>query len=253
MESLTLVLLPGLDGTGDLFEPLVAAMGPGIKSVVVRYPITGPQSYQELEAFARQSLPADEPFVLLGESFSGPIAISIASEPPANLLATVLCATFASCPQPRLTPLRWLLPLANHHLAPVALISALLMGRHSTPALESTLHASLTKLPAAIFRTRLKAVVEVNVQAKLATVKNPLLYLQALEDRLVPAEATAAVQRANPKIKVTQLKGPHFLLQACPNEAAKAIGSFLVALNTGTITTHLSLVQTEETGQLFGC
>lgn len=229
MASLTLVLLPGLDGTGDLFEPFIAAMGPGVRSVVVRYPTSGPQSYQELEAFARQSLPATEPFVLLGESFSGPIAISIASAPPANMRATVLCATFASCPRPQLAPLQWLLPLASPRLAPFSLVSALLMGKQSTPALRSALHASLSKVSPAVFRARLKAVLSVNVKSKLASVPGPIMYLQALQDRLVPSGATAAVQQANSKVVVAQLAGPHFLLQACPGQAAAAVGSFLAA------------------------
>lgn len=227
MASLTLVLLPGLDGTGGLFEPFIAAMGSGVRSVVVRYPISGPQGYQELEAFARQSLPATEPFVLLGESFSGPIAISVASAPPANLRATVLCATFATCPRPQLASIRWLLPFASHRLAPFSLVSALLMGKHSTPALRSALQASLSKLAPAVFRARLEAVLTVNVKAKLASVPGPIMYLQALQDRLVPSGATAVVQQANSKVVVAQLEGPHFLLQVCPSQAAAAVGSFL--------------------------
>ena len=36
-----LVLLPGMDGTGDLFAPLLSALPPALRTIVVRYPATG--------------------------------------------------------------------------------------------------------------------------------------------------------------------------------------------------------------------
>ncbi len=226
-QPITLVLLPGLDGSGDLFEPFVSAMGSKYKFVVVRYPADGPQSYEELEVFVRERLPASEPFILLGESFSGPVAISISSAPPANMMATVLCATFARNPRPRLASLRWALPLANHRLAPMVLATALLMGRQSTPALRAALRTSLAKLEPPVFRARLRAVLSADVMSKLASVNRPILYLQALQDQLVPSAATDAVRQKNLNVQVVGVDGPHFLLQVCPTETASAVGTFL--------------------------
>lgn len=45
-----LVLLPGMDGTGQLFSPLVSALGPDVETIIVRYPCDIPLSYEELEA-----------------------------------------------------------------------------------------------------------------------------------------------------------------------------------------------------------
>ena len=72
--SCTLVLLPGMDGTGELFSPLIKELGPDIQTVVIRYPDL-PLDYAAHEAFARARLPSTGPFVVLGESFSGPIEI----------------------------------------------------------------------------------------------------------------------------------------------------------------------------------
>jgi len=229
MAILTLVLLPGLDGTGDLFEPFIAALGPVFKTSVIRYPANEPLGYQELEAFVRQRLPATERFAILGESFSGPIAISIAAAPPPNLVATVLCCTFASNPQPNVSHLRWALPFASPRLAPLAAVSALLMGKHSTPALRTALGGALSTLSTPSFRARLSAVLSVNVTAELAAVQVPVLYLQALQDRLVPSAVTLKVLLANPRVQVAKLEGPHFLLQASPALAAAAVGAFLAA------------------------
>lgn len=45
-----LVLLPGLDGTGELFAPFVAALG-AIPSQVIAYPHDRVMGYAELEAY----------------------------------------------------------------------------------------------------------------------------------------------------------------------------------------------------------
>ena len=84
-----------MDGTGELFEPLAQAMERRDAIDVVRYPGTEPLGYDELERLVRAQLPAGQPFVLLGESFSGPLAISIAASPPPGLRGLILCCSFA--------------------------------------------------------------------------------------------------------------------------------------------------------------
>ena len=76
---MTLVLLPGMDGTGQLFAPFLAALGPEFRTRVVSYPVDQPLGYAELELLARAAIPARGPYVILGESFSGPIASMISA------------------------------------------------------------------------------------------------------------------------------------------------------------------------------
>ena len=52
-----LVLLPGMDGTGDLFGPLIDQLRGVVNTVVVRYPTAQPRTYSELTALAREALP----------------------------------------------------------------------------------------------------------------------------------------------------------------------------------------------------
>lgn len=101
-----LVLLPGLDGTGRLFVDFVAALGAEVEVTVASYPTDTPLGYAELTAVARSFLPPDQPFFLLAESFSGPIAISIAQSSPPGLLGVALCCSFARNPLPVLAPAR---------------------------------------------------------------------------------------------------------------------------------------------------
>ena len=96
-----LVLLPGLDGTGKLFAPLLEALPSSIKIQTVTYDLNKEQSYSELIKYVKSTLPQEE-FVLLAESFSGPIAYQIALSQPKQLKALILVATFLENPRPLL-------------------------------------------------------------------------------------------------------------------------------------------------------
>ncbi len=47
--TVTLVLLPGLDGTEILFGPMIQALTPWVRPVVVPYPASGPAGYEDLQ------------------------------------------------------------------------------------------------------------------------------------------------------------------------------------------------------------
>src|SRR5687768_1455482 len=129
---MTLVLLPGMDGTGLLFADFVAALGAQVETQVLRYPPDEILGYAELEARVRAALPTDRPLVLLGESFSGPIAISIAATPPPNLRGLILCCTFARFPLPAsIKALAKLLPTPHHTSS--RWVSRYLFGQHQSP------------------------------------------------------------------------------------------------------------------------
>jgi len=89
-----------MDGTGDLFAPFCAALGDEYETIIVRYPPNEILGYGELTALAQSCLPGDRPFVLLAESFSGPVAITLAAEKRNGLAGLILCASFARNPRP---------------------------------------------------------------------------------------------------------------------------------------------------------
>src|SRR5208283_269029 len=92
--------LPGFDGTGMLFDPLLRSLPPGIEAVVVAYPVERAFSADELVAHVLAHLPEVEPYVLIAESFSGPIALKAAVLHPCGPSAIILCASFVQCPVP---------------------------------------------------------------------------------------------------------------------------------------------------------
>ena len=89
MTPMRCIVLPGMDGTGELLSDFVAAMAPAFETEVVAYPRDRILGYEALLELVRPRLPVDEPYLLIGESFSGPIAIRLAASKPPRLAGLV--------------------------------------------------------------------------------------------------------------------------------------------------------------------
>jgi pimeloyl-ACP methyl ester carboxylesterase len=109
----------------------------------------------------------------------------------------------------------------------------LLLGRFSSQTLRSALARALALVSSRALRARVASVFRVNVVAKLSTVKVPVLYLRASEDRIIPSSASALIARNLPAVGVVEIEGPHFLLQAAPAIAARHVKEFVHGLRTG--------------------
>jgi pimeloyl-ACP methyl ester carboxylesterase len=213
-----------MDGTGDLFAAFTSAVD--AETQVVRYPTDRSLGYAELEQLVLSELPSDSPYLLLGESFSGPIALSIASTRPALLRGVVLCCSFASNPRPKLAPLRGLVKWLPGR-PPTDPLLWFLAGRFATPDLRDALSRALAQVSPAALRARMTAVIGVDVVPRLDSIRVPLLYLQATEDRVVPPSAAQTILDTVPRSRLVQIDAPHFLLQTRPLAAATAIDEFL--------------------------
>jgi pimeloyl-ACP methyl ester carboxylesterase len=226
-----LVLLPGMDSTSALRDEFIAALAPTTECIVVGYPAERTLGYGELEVIVRSKLPSDRPYVLLGESFSGPIAISIAASRPPGLVGLILCCSFARNPRPMLGTLRRLLLLLPLKGVPIGLISYFVLGRFATASLQASLRTALSRIPEAILKARITAALRIDVSSLLSDIRVPLLYLRGSQDRIVPRSCADAIVRGVPERKAIEINAPHFLLQAAPVAAAKAVGDFLTPIS----------------------
>jgi len=224
MSVLRLVLLPGMDGTGLLFSPLVEALGGALDPVVAAYPGDRTLGYEELLPLARKFLPERAPFLLLGESFSGPLALMLAAERPPGLRAVVLCATFIRNPLPYLP--RAAAPLAHPELFRAArpfILAKALVGGYSTPGLLALLRQVHGGVTPAVMAARARAILRVDVARELSACPVPLFYLSGLNDRVVPSRNLRAILKLRPDVTPVQFEGPHLILQAKPGESAAAL------------------------------
>ena len=186
--------------------------------------------YVALETWVRARLPSSGPFVLLGESFSGPIAVAIAANPPRGLCGLVLSTTFAS------KPVRWLAPLAPFirsaplPVPPMRVLSPLLLGPWSTARLETMLRAAVQSVPSDLLRFRASVALQADATSLLQRISVPTLCLRARDDRLLSRACSDRIASAISDCTVQDIEGPHLLLQARASTCAHAIIDFIHTL-----------------------
>ena len=220
--TLPLVLLPGMDGTGELLRDLAGRLASRFRVQVIAYPTQRHLSYDELAALVLAQSPAD-PFVILGESFSGPIAIDVAAQLP-RVAGLILASTFVKHPLPS-----FLAPFAQAFRPdwmPKCAINAGLLGTSGTAKIKDRLHATLAKLPRDLLRARLKATLRVDKRNALNNVHCPILYLHGRFDRLVGPSQIREITAIRLNCVVRQLDAPHMLLATHAMEAAELIEQF---------------------------
>lgn len=226
---LRLLLLPGLDGTGALFEPLVKALPQAIAPEVIRYPTDTVLDYDALEALVAERIPAREPYALLGESFSGPLALRLSGRRLGHLVGVVLVATFVT------NPVRLVPSLARHLVGswlfrrrtPAFIARRYLVGASAPDDWLERVTANAQTVDPAVMAARVREVLSVNARELLQRCAVPLLYLSGGRDALVPPRVRDELRRIRPDIESVTIDAPHLVLQLAPEAAAMAIEIFL--------------------------
>lgn len=219
-----IVILPGLDGTGRLLTEFARELGDAREVQIVSYPVNL-TAYAELEVWLEPRLPSED-YALVAESFSGPLAIRIARRNTSALKHLILVATFARRPVRAPAALLKVLRRAPHLPDIMARASLpFVMGGERPPGFLAAYIATLRETPWSTLVDRLQAVMTVDVRDELAGIGAPIAYVQARHDRLIPASIGADFKPYCDQFH--QLPGPHFLLQARPQDVAGLVRRML--------------------------
>ena len=224
----TLLLLPGLEGSGDLFAGFLEALGEACDARIVRYP-SSCRTYADAARVVRDALPDTRPLVILAESFSTPIAIEFAAQLQDSLDGLVLCNGFAASPVSAMQStvalawMPWVLYL------PLTELSArtFLIGPEAPDELLAAVQKAVVPVTAGVLAGRLKAVLQCDAREALRRVTTPMLYLQATHDRLIGEAGLREILRIRPQLRVERVIGPHLLLQREPIRSAEIVRQFL--------------------------
>jgi pimeloyl-ACP methyl ester carboxylesterase len=222
------ILLPGMDGIGR-FRAFREAAESEVDCRALSYPPDVPLGYDALVERAREALRQETDYILIAESFSGPIAARLAAERPSGLRALVFAASFCASPLhglPRAV-LRRLGGSLFRLGPPLFLAKYLLLGPHAQQGVVDDLYASVGQVSADTFALRLQEILSVDACSRLADVDVPVLYLQAMHDRLVGESAVQAVRAMCPRMELERIAAPHMLLQTHAAAAISAIQDFL--------------------------
>jgi len=215
--------MPGLDGTGRLFAPIIPLLEAHFELVVVTYPDL--DSFADYVDCAQDQLPATPGFSLLAESFSGPVAMALMAQRPDLIGPSVLCATFARSPLAALTR------MANYVPEQMFSIGALnefcmdvfeIDDEDSSETLPLPLNVT-EQLDGALLKHRISVLSRIDVSALLPNIEAPILYLHAERDRIVSEIDAQMMQEYLPNLDRVDIDAPHLLLQTRPQQCAELI------------------------------
>lgn len=219
----TLVLMPGFEGNGKLFAPIIPWLEPHFRLEVVKYPDLN--SFDDYLECAQNQLPAEPGYSLLAESFSGPVAIALLAQRPAQIGPSVLCSTFAR------SPLATLTKVANH--VPQQMFSIGTLSEFCLDAQASydedvsetqPLPLNITEqLDGVVLRHRIAVMSRIDVSALLPQIEASMLLLHGRRDRIVSELEARLIEKNLPAVRRVDLDAPHLLLQIRPQQCAEHI------------------------------
>jgi surfactin synthase thioesterase subunit len=207
-----IVLLPGMDGTGLLFEPLVNQLPDTLEAIIINYPRDQRLSYSELLVYVKAKLPK-ESFILLAESFSGPIAYQLAMDKTININKLIFVASFISNPNPKLSSIMKFLPLSIILRCPIpkSLLSYLCLGKFSNLELASQIKNAINSSNVNVLTHRIKELRTIKLPRKTLDIK--CLNFIASNDRLLTKGVSDRISKYCLNAESIKIDGPHFLLQ----------------------------------------
>ncbi len=220
-----LVLIPGMDGTGLLFSKLIEQLN-NFDILVLPLPSDSDQNYSALTEYINVRLPKED-YIIVAESFSGPIGMSLASKDNIYFKGLICVATFISPPRQFLPKILSKLPLKCMLNLPFTspMLKFFILGRSAKQEDVVNFREVVKGVPEGILHRRIESVVGFDL--KFNKVSKPVLYIQAGSDRLVPVGCAQEFSRYCLNFTLEVVDGPHFILQSKPGECAKVIESWL--------------------------
>lgn len=215
-----------MDGTGRLFRRVVEALPAHLTAVVASY---DPQTCTSFDELLKQLPRLEEPHVIVGESFSGPLAVRLAVG-NSNVRGVVLVASFVQPPRPFLSTLAALGPLVFRRPPPRLIVREVLLGGGVDDALVEEVRDAIARVRPDALTFRLRQLGVVDVRSELAQLTCPLLYLRARLDRLVASTCGARIIASGTRRSLIDIDTGHLILQSRPVESAQHLDAFVRAL-----------------------
>ncbi|WP_462168577.1 alpha/beta fold hydrolase [Pseudoalteromonas lipolytica] len=220
-RAIKLILLPGMDGTGKLFEPILASLPSNLDAQVITLSsLQGNDIKSQAEEVAR--LIGKQEVIIFAESYSGSIAYELAQFESVNIKHIVFAASFLSRPSyfskfGAITPL-FILRL---NLVPSFILSWLFFGSLKRNDQVKLFKQALKLVPNSTLKARLKIIASLTEPEK--QIKVPCTYIQATKDKLVNPESITVFQRLCVNLKTERVIGGHFIAQSNPKKCAEVV------------------------------
>lgn len=219
-----LILIPGMDGSGFLYQPLSKLLSEkGFDNVIEPLnPHIDKQAYIEFLENKYQG----QDLVLVAESYGGHIATKLAIRNRLSIKKMVIMASFLKNPT-MLTELEKYLSIDIIHKPklPEAALGIALFGKKSNKELIELFKQAMQDVTPEQLKQRIQDMRTLELPNEQVDI--PTLYIQASDDFLVPARNLKSYQKVFIKLSVEKLKATHMVAQGNAQECADLIEEFI--------------------------
>ena len=193
--------------------------------LAISYPCKKSKSYNELTSQVLNEIKNVEgQYILLGESFSGPIALFVSEKKPAGLIGVILVASFVSVPNYTVGKyLPWSIGFSC--AKPLYSVRSAL-SKKENQSLISAISIELQKVSPAVLAARISETFKVDATQALRECNVPIVYFRGVKDFVVPKKNLRKILAIKSGVKVVEFNAQHFLLQSEPEQAASEISRF---------------------------
>lgn len=210
-----MVLVPGMDGTGELFYRQVPLLAQSYR--VVTYALRDDTDrmdvlVDDLARVVEHVAPEDRSAIVLGESFGGTLALSFAIARPERVRALVVLNSFPYfAPRVRLhVALAGLMVMPWGMMGLVRRATAAALHSGHTHRLEMRRFLDLTRRATRHgYLNRLRILTKYDIRSSLAQLEMPVLFLAAEHDHLVPSVKQALLMAADVPGAAVQILDGH--------------------------------------------
>ncbi|HBR50573.1 MAG TPA: alpha/beta hydrolase [Nitrospira sp.] len=223
-----LVLLPGLDGTDVFFRPLLAVLSERITPLVVQFPSSTANGYQDLLGLTRHALVAVQRCYVLGWSFSGPLALMLAAAEPEKVRGVILASSFVRPPRRLFALLRWASVTPLIWLFRAIKRIPVWLSRASNDRLRRDKTETWERVSAKMIASRIRTLLAVDARPLLRTCPCPVLCVAGQDDQVVPHHNVEEMANVRASLHVLTIAGGHFAIYTNPSEIAAAIEQFML-------------------------
>lgn len=222
-QDIMAVLLPGLHGTGRLFEPLASELSGEVRTQIIAYPSDKPLSVEACAQFVANQLPTGR-IVLLAESFSGLVALALLTWGTPSIEAVVFCGAFAEPPRRWLLRLALMVPNVGRFIqwTPKFLLRGVCFGAPVSREQLTLPRTAVQEVPSEMLTHRLRLVSTTRFPTE-TVFDVPCCYLRGRQDHFVPLRAARWFERHFKRFTLEEVEGPHFVLQTNPAACARLI------------------------------
>jgi len=223
---LKIVLLPGLDGTGALFQQFLKLLPSTLTAQVCPLPAEGEQRPDCLAASIAATGLFKEDVIIIAESFSGRVAYELTQLHDHKIKGLILVSSFLTVPRLLLRVARWLpVRLFPWHWSPAWALRWFCVGSDATAELVQRVQQAIGSVPTFMIADRVKVLSGLSVPHE--PIRVPCLYLQPSDDRLVPKYHAEKIRELCHDLRVEVVPGPHLLLQANPEACVASVLAFI--------------------------